>query len=133
MNILRLIIPAFILSYSTVSFSQNNSKFNFESLPNEKCADARFEENYNKGLTHYNKAVELIRNGGNDLALSQLDTLQKNAINEFRLALPYFENAYKINSKDENTLLALSGIHFGLNEQEKYDKYKKELELVRKK
>ena len=52
--------------------------------------------------------------------------------NVIKLSLPFLEKAYSINSKNEKLLTALQGTYFGLYDFEKSDRYKKELESLKK-
>lgn len=124
----RVLLTLLIVSlFSTFLFSQDKSThFTYEQLPDENNVNALFLENYKNGIVHYNKAVNMIKGHGNDLNLDALDEIRKETVAEFKLALPFFENAYKIHSKDENVLKGLSGIYFALDDIENMAKYRKE-------
>lgn len=88
-----------------------------------------FEYNYKMGMEHYNKGVNVINNDG----MVQHTTVYIDSVqDEFKKAIPYLEKAYSINSKNEKILTALQGSYFGLYDFAKSDKYKKELDFLKK-
>lgn len=92
-----------------------------------------FDYNYKKGMEHYNKGVNVINdNGMVQHTTMYIDSVQKEAKDEFKKAIPYLEKAYAINPKNEKVLSALQGSYFGLYDFEKSDRYKKELESLKK-
>ncbi len=108
-----------ILGLSLTAFSQDSTN--------------TFDYNYKKGMEHYNKGVDSI-NKAHDLAENEVhDTsLVKKGRGEFKQALPFLLKAYTINPKNEKLLIALQGIYFGLYEFETSDRYKQELESLKK-
>ena len=88
--------------------------------------------NYNIGILYYNKAVDIINGSDYDIDLVALDDIQDTSIVLFKNSLPYMETAYKLQPENENTLIGLSGIYFGLNELEKSNKIKEELNSIKK-
>lgn len=130
----RILLTALIFSsFSATLFSQDQKPhFVFELLPLENNVNAEFLENYNNGLVHYNKAVNIFKASGKELNLDELDNIQKETIAEFTLALPYFEKAYSINARDKNVVKGLAGIYFALNDTEKMNKYQKEYDTLHK-
>ena len=131
----RVLLTLLIVTlFSTFLFSQEkNTHFTYEQLPDENNVNAQFLENYKNGILHYNKAISLFKKQDHDPTLEELSSLQKETTAEFKLALPFFENAYKIHSKDENVLKGLSGIYFALDDIENMAKYRKELDELNKK
>ncbi|MEK6615676.1 MAG: hypothetical protein AABZ32_06140 [Bacteroidota bacterium] len=91
-----------------------------------------FKENYSKGIEHYNKGVDIINTLQPNENVMRLDEYMGDAQKQFKEALPYIEKAHSINPSDKNTLTALIGIYFSLYDYEKSDKYKKELESLKK-
>ena len=109
----------------------NAGKFKFESIPlKEDGSNKEFYSNYKQGIVFYNKAVDIINKAeiGNNETLNKI---QEEAITELKTALPFLEKAYSINSKNEKILTALQGAFFAMNEYEKSDRYKKELETLK--
>jgi len=91
-----------------------------------------FQDNYTKGADLYNKGVDII----NKLSLSStIDETNKAKIQanaQFKMALPFLEKAYNLNPKNENILKALQGAYFSFNDIKDSDRYKKELESLKK-
>mgnify|MGYP001618557359 CR=1 FL=1 len=88
--------------------------------------------NYNLGILYYNRAVDIINTSNYDVDLVALSQLQDTCINLFRTSLPFMEHAYRLDPANKYVLIGLSGIYFSLNEKEKSEKYKKELEFIDK-
>ena len=84
--------------------------------------------NYNLGILYYNDAVYIINNMDYDMDLEKLNEVQDQCIDLFLKALPYMKKAYDLNWKKKETLIGLSSIYYGLNDMEKSDAYKKELQ-----
>lgn len=91
-----------------------------------------FDDNYTKGIDLYNKGVDIINDIQPTSAVMRLDEIQQSAIKYFKEALSYLEKAYTLDPTNKNTLTALTGIYFCMNNFEKSDKYKKELEALKK-
>ena len=93
-----------------------------------------FDYNYRKGIIHYNKGVDSV-NRHNVLGESEVhDTLLlRSGRKEFTEALPFLLKAYSINPKNEKLLTALQGVYFSLYEFRESDRYKSELEQLKKK
>ncbi|MFH1320993.1 MAG: hypothetical protein ABII90_10120 [Bacteroidota bacterium] len=89
--------------------------------------------NYNTGILYYNKAVNIINQTEYDIDLVGLSDIQDTCVVLFKQSLPYMETAYKLQPDNRNTLIGLSGIYFGLNEVEKSEIIKKELESLQQK
>ena len=87
--------------------------------------------NYNIGILFYNKAVDIINGSDYDIDLVALIDIQDTSIVLLKYSLPYMETAYTLQPENENTLLGLSGIYFGLNELVQSDKIKHELKLLK--
>ena len=93
-----------------------------------------FDALYNLGAFYYNKAADKQKQAA-DLPLSQeakFKQLEKESSDFFKQALPYFEQAEKINDKDLNTLIALKEIHANLGDLTKSNDYKKRFEALKK-
>ena len=95
--------------------------------------DQNLKANYNLGVLHYNKAVNMIANLDYDnidiFAISELEDI---SIQQFESALPYLQRAYQINPYDINTLEGLSGIYFSLRDFEKSNHFKTKAEELRR-
>ncbi|HEV7231098.1 MAG TPA: hypothetical protein VGO45_07215 [Bacteroidia bacterium] len=88
--------------------------------------------NYNMGILYYNQAVYLIKGSDFDIDISSMDALQDNKVLLFKQSLPLIEKAYALDPKKEETLLALSGIYYGLNDYEKSKQFQDKLEEMKK-
>lgn len=86
--------------------------------------------NYNMGILFYNQGVEIVNNMDYSLDLEQLNEVQDRIIILFKKSLPYMLKAYKLDPKRRETLIGLQGIYFSLNDIEKSEKYKTELENI---
>lgn len=88
--------------------------------------------NYNLGILYYNKAVNIINALDYDMDMMALMEIQEKCVDIFKQSLPYMEKAYALNPKRKETLVGLSGIYFSLNEFEKSNAIKAELEQLDK-
>lgn len=88
--------------------------------------------NYNLATIYYNEAVEKINNMDYDMDILELNKIQDYCIEIFLKGLPYMKKSYDLNYKRKETLLGLSNIYYGLNDVEKSEYYKKELEELEK-
>lgn len=86
--------------------------------------------NYNLGILYYNQAVSIIEQMDYDMALVRLYEIQEQCISLFLKALPYMRKAYKLNPQRKETLIGLSGIYFSLNDIERSEAFKEELEKL---
>lgn len=84
--------------------------------------------NYNLGILFYNKAVHIIQSMEYDIDLEALSQKEEVCVELFLQALPYVKTAYELDPTRRETLISLKGIYYSLNDQEKYEKYKKELD-----
>ena len=84
--------------------------------------------NYNLGIIYYNEGVEIVNNMDYSLDLFELNAVQDRIIELFKESLPYMKKAYELNPKRKETLIGLQGIYFSLNDIEKSEAFKKELE-----
>lgn len=78
-----------------------------------------FMANYNMGITLYNRAVDLINSQSYDLDIMQLNEVLEICTALFKEALPYVNKANRLAPNNKNTLTALEGIYYNLNEKEK--------------
>ena len=86
--------------------------------------------NYNLGILYYNEGVEIVNNMDYSLDLFELNAVQDQIIELFRQSLPYMLKAYELNPKRKETLIGLQGIYFSLNDIEKSEEYKRQLEEI---
>ena len=86
--------------------------------------------NYNLGILYYNEAVDIINNMDYDMDIEKLNEVQDHCIEIFLQALPYMKKADEMGYKAKETKLGLQNIYYGLNDMEKSDMYKNELEYL---
>lgn len=84
--------------------------------------------NYNLAILYYNEAADIINNMDYDMDIMKLNEVQDYCIEIFLEGLPYMKKSYDLNYKRKETLLGLSNIYYGLNDIEKSNAYKKELQ-----
>ena len=88
--------------------------------------------NYNLATLYYNEAADIINNMDYDMDILKLNEIQDYCIEIFLKGLPYMKKSYDLNYKRKETLIGLSNIYYGLNDIEKSEQYKKELEELEK-
>lgn len=86
--------------------------------------------NYSVGILYYNEAADIINNMDYDMDLEKLNELQDVCIDLFLKALPYMIKSYELGYNPKETLIGLGNIYHGLNDEEKENKYRKELEQL---
>jgi hypothetical protein len=84
--------------------------------------------NYNLAILYYNEAADIINNMDYDMDIMKLNEVQDYCIEIFLEGLPYMKKSYELQYKRKETLVGLSNIYYGLNDMEKSELYKKELE-----
>ena len=88
--------------------------------------------NYNLGILYYNEAADIINNMDYDMDIMRLNEVQDYCIEIFLSSLPFMKKSYDLGYKRKETLVGLSNIYYGLNDMEKSEFYKKELEDMEK-
>jgi tetratricopeptide (TPR) repeat protein len=89
--------------------------------------------NYNIGITLYNQAVVLI-NQQTDLYnvdLLSFDSIIEQCTSLFKEALPFIKKAHELMPDNINTLKALEGIYYNLNDREKIIQVRKHLNALK--
>ncbi len=87
--------------------------------------------NYNLGITYYNKGVELINNDEVfEKDIFEFDQLLNASAGLFQKALPYVLKANRIDHQNYNTLKALEGIYYSLNNQQQLDLVQNKLDAL---
>lgn len=74
---------------------------------------SHFDSNYNLGVIYYNKAAETLQEADKiDLRdVKKYDAKLKEANDQFKVALPYFEKCYEVNPKEEFAIRQLKIIY----------------------
>lgn len=97
---------------------------------------SNFDAVYSQGALYYNKAAsytDRINELANDFSAAgtkKYDALKGEMDGLFGQALPFFEKAEGINSKDLNTLIALKEIYARQNKMDKMGEYKGKIETL---
>ena len=91
-----------------------------------------YSANYNMGIVYYNQGVNLIiRQLDYDADIgTTLASVEDRAVEYFKRSLPFMLKAYGINPKKKEPILGLSGIYFSLNENDKYEEFKRKTEEI---
>lgn len=88
--------------------------------------------NYNMGITLYNQAVSIINRGDvYGMDIMDFDQLIARCTNLFKEALPYVKKAHELSPDNINTLKALEGIYYNLNDREKFALVREKLEVLK--
>lgn len=92
-----------------------------------------FDANYSMGAYYYNYAADTLAWANENIPptdFEQYDAVKAEADKLFEKALPYLEKAYSMKPKDINVLQTLKTIYYRLQEMEKHDKIKTELDAL---
>ncbi len=84
--------------------------------------------NYDLAILYYNEGADIANNMDFDMDIFELNKIQDYCIELFLQGLPYMKKSYQLHYKRKETLLGLSNIYYGLNDMEKSEAYKKELQ-----
>ena len=89
--------------------------------------------NYNMGITLYNQAVVLINQQSDiyNLDLLSFDNMIEQCTSLFREALPYIKKSHELMPDNINTLKALEGIYYNLNDREKFIQVREKLNTLK--
>ncbi len=86
----------------------------------------------NLGRLIFNKAVEE-QAAANDIADNKKYNAEIAKVKEvFKQAMPYFEKAHQLNPTEKSYIMALRGIYYNLNMNDKYDAMEKKMEELNK-
>ncbi len=79
-----------------------------------------------RGKLYYNKGVKIVKNlDPDETNISTLKEKQEEFRQLLRKALPFMEKCHELQPENLDCIEGLMGIYYGLNENEKYQKYKK--------
>jgi len=98
----------------------------------EAAARGEADAQFNLGIIYYNQAVDIINAQIYNIDFTTLAQIQDECIDLFKKALPFAQKAYELDPTNKNVLEMLSGIHFGLNDLDKSNQFKAELENLKK-
>ncbi len=94
--------------------------------------DGYYDALYNLGAVYFNEAAEYTRQM-NELDLSEQDKykeLETQMQDNFKLAMPYFDQALEAKPNDYNTAKALKEIHANLGNYDESNKYKEMMDAA---
>ncbi len=129
---LLLVLPVFAIAQE--KNKAEKPQFIYEEVDGDieiRTVDKVFARNYNAGIAHYNKGVELIQQMNADAGTEQHIKQQDEVIKAFERSLLFLQQCYEIDDQHKNTLVALSGIYFALNEVEKSKELQAKIEALK--
>jgi len=127
--IAMFLIPFF--GFSQTGEVKDQATYQYNKIDNPNSSETEFIQNYSSGIAYYNRAVTVIQNIDYETDLLTLAQISDQCIELFKTAFPFLEKCYKENATDKNTLKALSGIYFAMNELDKHQKIEKELAAIK--
>ncbi len=91
--------------------------------------------NYNMGITLYNQAVKIINEQTEtyEVDIFAFNQLLEQCTALFKEALPYIQKANELKPDHVNTLKAMQGIYYNLNDRENFNQVQARLEALEKK
>ncbi len=92
-----------------------------------------YTANYGIGISYYNQGADyIIHLDPFESDLEKINYTQGKAIEMFRNGEPYLKTAYQINPNEKEVVEGLTGIYYGLNEEEEYNYFKNLLDKMEK-
>ncbi len=91
--------------------------------------------NYNMGITLYNQAVKIINEQTEtyEVDIFTFNQLLEQCTALFKEALPYIQKANQLKPDHVNTLKAMQGIYYNLNDRENFNQVQARIEALEKK
>lgn len=86
---------------------------------------------YNLAVTWYNEGVRKLRGINSQTTFTQLMQVQASCVEHYRAALEPMEAAYALNSRKASTVNGLMLVHRALEQRDKSERFKRELEALR--
>lgn len=91
-----------------------------------------FDYQYNLGAVYFNLAADIYNQANNEPDNNKYKALKAKGDEKMKLALPYLEEAHKLNSNDLPTLESLKNAYYRLQMMDKYDEAKKKIDALKK-
>ncbi len=91
-----------------------------------------YEANLRIGIIHYNRGVKLILALTPDVSIEDCITTNKQSVDLFNIALPYFLTAYEANPNKKEIIEGLAGIYTNLLNKEKAKEFVDKLKQFEK-
>jgi len=124
--ILALLLTPFF-SYSQADKVYDKATHQYTTLENPNSSENEYKQNFSAGIAYYNRAVTAIKNTDYETDVLTINKINENCKELFNTALPYLEKCYTEKPTDKNTLVALSGIYFSMDDMKQHNKMEKEL------
>lgn len=90
-----------------------------------------FDSNYNLGAHHFNRGVNKVNECNEILDNANYEKCKEAADAMFKIALPYMEKAFEIDSTDVSTIETLKLLYYRMGEMEKHAEMDKKLEELK--
>lgn len=97
-----------------------------------KLDPKNYEANLRIGIIHYNRGVKLILSLTPDVTLEDCNRINKESVEIFNIALPYFLTAYEANPNKKEIIEGLAGIYTNLNNKDKAKEFVEKLKQFEK-
>lgn len=97
-----------------------------------KLDEKNYEANLRVGIIHYNSGVKLILKLTPDVSLEECITTNKESVDIFNKALPFFLTAYETNPNKVEIIEGLAGIYTNLNQKENAKEFVEKLKQFEK-
>jgi len=91
-----------------------------------------FDYQYNLGAVYFNQAADIYNQANNEPDNNKYKVLKNKGDEKMKQALPYLEEAYKLNPNDLPTLESLKIAYYRLQMLDKYDIVKKKIDELKK-
>jgi len=89
-----------------------------------------YNSNMNLAILYFSKASDMI-NAANEIPVNEIDKYEAakaDAMEQLKLAVPYFEKSYTLKPENKNVLLDLKEAYGQLNDTENYNRVKELIE-----
>ncbi len=91
-----------------------------------------FDYQYNLGALYFNQAADLYNQANNEPDNNKYKVIKAKGDEKMKIAIPYLEEAHKLNPKDLPTLESLKNGYYRLQQLDKYEEAKKKIEELKK-
>lgn len=120
--------PSFYYAQGVLYESVDKEK-SIESYKKSLELDPKFFNSlYNLGVVYYNQGVEATNKANDITDMKAFEKAKKDADDIFRLALPYMEKAYEVESSEPAVLESLKNLYYRFDMMDKYNEMKEKLD-----
>lgn len=123
-----------VLHFSIGSVYDNLKKYDDAEKAYKKALELKpdyFDANYNLGALYFNKAVDMNNALSPEMKQAEYDAAKAKIDEVFKMAVPSLEKAQQLKPDDLNTLSSLMQVYARLNETDKYNAAKAEIERIK--